>query len=315
MKSRIDFSIIPNDNQRMDWLNYHHLFYFWMVAREGSITAACNRLFLSPPTVSAQIRELEDALGEKLFTRSGRGLVLTEAGRVAYRYADEIFSLGREFVDVIKGRPGGTSIQVSIGINDVLPKPIVYRLIEPVFRLAGPVRVECIQGTPAQLLPPLAVHELDLVLSDAPVSPEIRVRAYSHLLGESSITLFAAPRLARRLRKGFPKSLNGAPALLSAPGSALRIAMERWFEAVRVRPRIVAHFEDIALLSVCGRHGHGFFAGYSVIEDEIVRDYRVEAIGTIQKYQGQFYAISVERQLKHPAVVAITEAARARLFA
>ena len=299
----------------MDWLNYHHLFYFWMVAREGSITAACNRLFLSPPTVSAQIRELEDALGEKLFTRSGRGLVLTEAGRVAYRYADEIFSLGREFVDAIKGRPTGTSIQVSIGVNDILPKSIAYRLIEPVFRLPGPVRVECIQGTAAQLLPPLAVHELDLVLSDAPVSPEIRVRAYSHLLGESSITLFAAPKLARRLRKGFPKSLDGAPVLLSAPGSALRVAMERWFETVRVRPRVVAHFEDIALLSVCGQHGHGFFAGYSVIEDEIVRDYRVEAIGKMQKYQGQLYAISVERRLKHPAVVAITQAARARLFA
>lgn len=312
---RIDFSIIPNYHDLMDWLNYHHLFYFWIVAREGSITAACRRLFLSPPTVSAQIRELEEALGEKLFTRSGRGLLLTEAGRLAHRYADEIFSLGREFVDAIKGRPAGMSIQVSIGVNDVLPKPIVYRLIEPVFRLPGPVRVECIQGTPAQLLPPLSVHELDLVLSDAPVSPEIRVRAYNHPLGESAITLFAAPRLARRLRKGFPKSLDGAPALLSAPGSALRVAMEKWFDTVRVRPKIVAHFEDIALLTVCGQHGHGFFAGYSVIEKEIVRDYRVEAIGRVSKYQGQFYAISVERQLKHPAVVAITEAARSRLFA
>lgn len=299
----------------MDWLNYHHLFYFWMVAREGSITAACRRLFLSPPTVSAQIRELEQALGEKLFTRSGRGLMLTETGRVAYRYADEIFSLGREFVDAVKGRPASTSIQVSIGINDILPKPVAYRLIEPVFRLPGPVRVECVQGTPAQLLPPLSVHELDLVLSDAPVSPDIRVRAYNHLLGESSITLFAAPRLARRLRKGFPKSLDGAPVLLSAPGSALRVAMEKWFDAVHVRPRIVAHFEDVALLSVCGEHGHGFFAGYSVIKDEIVHDYRVEIIGTMQKYKGQLYAISVERQLKHPAVVAITEAARAHLFA
>lgn len=298
----------------MNWLNYHHLFYFWTVAREGSITAACQRLLLSPPTISAQIRELEEALGEKLFTRSGRGLTLTETGRLAYRYADEIFSLGREFVDAIRGKATGSSIQVSVGINDVLPKTIAYRLIEPVFGLPGPVRVECVQGTPAQLLPPLAVHELDLVLSDAPVSPEIRVRAYSHMLGESSITLFAAARLARRLRKGFPKSLDEAPVLLPAPGSALRIAMEKWFESIRVRPRIVAHFEDIALLSICGQYGHGFFAGYSVIESEIGRAYQVEPIGKMPKYRAQFYAISIERQLKHPAVLAVMEAARARLF-
>jgi LysR family transcriptional activator of nhaA len=164
------------------------------------------------------------------------------------------------------------------------------------------------------LLPPLAVHELDLVLSDAPVSPEIRVRAYSHMLGESSITLFAAAKLARRLRNGFPKSLDEAPVLLPAPGSALRIAMEKWFESIRVRPRIVAHFEDIALLSICGQYGHGFFAGYSVIESEIGRAYQVEPIGKMPKYRAQFYAISVERQLKNPAVVAVMEAARAGLF-
>ncbi len=298
----------------MDWLNYHHLFYFWTVAREGSITAACRRLLLSPPTVSAQIRELEEALGEKLFTRSGRGLTLTETGRLAFRYADEIFSLGREFVDAIQGRVAGASIQVNVGINDVLPKTIAYRLIEPVFTLPGPVRILCIQGTPAQLLPPLAVHELDLVLSDAPVSPEIRVRASSHLLGESAITLFAAPRLARQLRRGFPRSLDGAPALLPAPGGAMRITMEKWFESIRVRPRVVAHFEDVALLSLCGRHGHGFFAGYSVIEDELARDYQVEPIGKVPKYRARFYAISLERQLKHPAVVAVMQAARTRLF-
>ncbi|HOB73708.1 MAG TPA: LysR family transcriptional regulator [Phycisphaerae bacterium] len=298
----------------MDWLNYHHLFYFWTVAREGSITAACNRLLLSPPTISAQIRELEEALGEKLFSRSGRGLVLTESGRLAYRYADEIFSLGREFVDAIKGRATGASIQINIGVNDVLPKTIVYRLIEPVFHLPGPVRIECVQGTPAQLLPALAVHDLDLVLSDAPVNPQIRVRAYSHLLGESAITLFAAPRLAARLRKNFPQSLDGAPALLPAPGSALRIAIDKWFESIRVRPQIVAQFEDVALLSVCARNGRGFFAGHTAIEKEIIRDYRVQRIGDMQKYRAQFYAISVERRLRHPALVAITDAARTRLF-
>lgn len=298
----------------MDWLNYHHLFYFWMVAREGSITAACNRLLLAPPTISAQIRELEEALGEKLFNRAGRGLTLTDAGRVAYRYADEIFSLGREFVHAVKGRAVTASLQISIGINDVLPKTVAYRLIEPVFDLPGGVRVECIQGTPAQLLPPLAVHELDVVLSDAPASPQIRVRAYSHLLGDSAVTLFAAPRLAQRLRKGFPRSLDGAPALLPAAGSALRLAMDKWFESIHVRPKIVAQFEDVALLSVCGRHGRGFFAGHSVIEQEIIDEYRVQPIGTMQKYRAQFYAISVEQRPRHPALIAITEAARNRLF-
>jgi LysR family transcriptional activator of nhaA len=298
----------------MDWLNYHHLFYFWTVAREGSIAAASRRLLLSPPTISAQIRELEEALGEKLFIRAGRGLTLTDTGQVAYRYASEIFSLGREFVDAIKGRSVGSAIKISIGINDVVPKEVAYRLIEPVFQLPEPVRVECIQGTPAQLLPPLAVHELDLVLSDAPASPEIRVRAYSHLLGESPIRIYAAAGLAKKLRRGFPRSLDKAPALLPAQGSALRIVLEKWFESIRVRPTIVGEFEDIALLSICGEKGRGFFAGYGVMDEQLRRALHREAIGTVEGYQGRFYAISVERQIRNPAVLAIMDAARKEIF-
>jgi LysR family transcriptional regulator, transcriptional activator of nhaA len=269
---------------------------------------------LSPPTMSAQIQDLERSLGEKLFNRAGRRLVLTESGRVAYRYADEIFSLGREFVDVLQGRAQSTSLEVSVGVNDVLPKPVVYRLIEPVFRMTEPVRVRCVQGTSVQLLPPLAVHELDLVLSDAPPSPDIRVRVFSHLLGECRISLFASPALARKLRKDFPKSLDGAPVLLPATGSALRIALERWFEGQGIRPRLAAHFEDIALLSTCGQHGHGFFAAHSVVDDEMVRVHGVEKIGEMPDYRAQFYAISIERRLTHPAVVAITKTARTVLF-
>lgn len=298
----------------MDWLNYHHLFYFWRVARAGSITGACKELLLSPSTISAQMQELENALGEKLFDRTGRKLTLTEAGRVAYRYADEIFSLGREFVDVLQGKSESTSLEVSIGINDVLPKLIAYRLIEPVLRLPDPVRIRCIQGTPAQLLPPLAVHDLDVVISDAPPPPEIRVRAFSHLLGECPVCLFAVPKLARVLRKGFPKSLDGASALLPAPGSALRISLEKWFEQIKVRPQIIAHFEDIALLSACGQHGWGFFAGHSVIEKDIARVYGVQKIGEVAKCQAAFYAISVERRITHPAVAAITQTARQTVF-
>jgi LysR family transcriptional activator of nhaA len=298
----------------MDWLNYHHLYYFWRVARAGTISAACRELLLTPPTISAQLQELERALGEPLFSRVGRKLSLTEAGRVAYGYADEIFSLGREFIDVMKGKAANTAVEVGIGVNDVLPKPIVYRLIEPIFQIPEPVRLKCVQGTPMQLLPPLSVHELDVVLSDAPPGPDIRVRAFSHLLGECGIGLFASPKLARKLRKGFPRSLDGAPALMPVTGSALRIALDTWFESIHVRPRLVGHFEDIALLSTCGQHGLGFFAGYSAVEKDMIRVYGVEKIGELENYQGQFYAISVERRLTHPAVVAITKSARSTLF-
>lgn len=188
----------------MDWLNYHHLFYFWTVAREGSITAACKRLLLSPPTISAQIRELERTLGEKLFERTGRKLVLTETGRVVFRYADEIFSLGREMVTAVKGRAVKGSIQINIGVNDVLPKLVVYRILEPILKLPEQVRSFCVEGTPTQLLPPLAVHDIDVVLSDAPADPRIKIRGFSHLLGECGVKLFAAPKLARKLRKRFP---------------------------------------------------------------------------------------------------------------
>jgi LysR family transcriptional regulator, transcriptional activator of nhaA len=298
----------------MDWLNYHHLFYFWTTAREGSITAACKRLLLAPATVSAQIRELEGALGEQLFIRTGRRLLLTETGRRVFRYADEIFSLGREMVDVIKGRSQEGSVQVNIGVNDVLPKPVVYQILKPILDLPETTQISCVEGTPLQLLPPLASLELDVVLSDAPADPRVRIRAFSHLLGESGVTIFAARGLARKWRKRFPRSLDGAPALLPAPGSALRIALDKWFELVDIRPKIVGEFEDIALLSVFGQQGAGFFAGYDVSIPEITRAREVEPLGKIADHQEQFYAITVERRIKHPAVAAITESARASLF-
>lgn len=298
----------------MDWLNYHHLFYFWTVAREGSIAAAGAKLLLSPATISAQVRELEAALGQKLFQRSGRGLRLTEAGQVANRYASEIFSLGRDFVDAMQGRPSPRGLRVRIGINDVIPKLIAYRLIEPLFRLKDLASIECVQGTPEQLLPPLAVHELDLVLSDAPALSDVRVRAYGHLLGKSPIRIYAAPSLARRLRNGFPGSLTDAPALLPAPGSALRKTMEAWFDEAHVKPSIIGEFEDVTLLGICGEQGHGFFPGYAVIEKEICRTFGVKPIGTVGRHVGRFYAITVECKIRSSAAAAITDAARADLF-
>ncbi len=299
----------------MDWLNYHHLFYFWTVVREGSIAAACRKLLLSPATISAQLRELEDALGEKLFKRVGRSLAPTEFGRLAARYADEIFGLGQEFLDVAKGRTLETSLRFRLGVDDVLPKLVVARVLEAAFRLPQAVRLVCVEGTQTQLLPQLAVHDLDLVLSDAPADPSIKVRTFSHLLGASGITVCAAPALARRLGKGFPASLDGAPALLPTVNTSLRRALDEWFESVGVRPRIVAEFEDLALLNACGHRGTGFFAVPDVVADEITAGDGIRAIGRLTKARERLYAISVERRVKHPAAVALAENAAAVLHA
>jgi LysR family transcriptional regulator, transcriptional activator of nhaA len=296
-------------------LNYHHLLYFWHVVKEGTIAAACEQLHVTQSTVSTQIRDFERSLGEKLFRRSGRNLVPTETGRLVYRYANEIFSLGGELVEAVKGGPVSRSLRFNIGAQDTLPKLIVYRLLEPVFRLGETVHVVCFEGTPAQLLPRLSVHEIDLVLSDAPISPHIRVRAFSHLLGECGIAFFAAPKLARRLRRGFPESLDGASALLPAESAAMRGTLQKWFDSTGVRPRVTAEFEDIELMMAFGRHGRGFFPAHDAIAKEIVDDHHVEIVGAIRERSERFYAISVERRIKHPAVVALTEAARDTLFA
>jgi LysR family transcriptional activator of nhaA len=293
----------------MDWLNYHHLLYFWTVAKEGSISKASQELRLAQPTISGQIRALEESLGEKLFRRQGRGLVLTDVGRVVYRYAEEIFSLGREMQDALKDRPTGRPLRLQVGIADAVPKLIAYRLIQPALRTGEKVQLVCIEGKPERLLPMLAVHGLDLVISDAPVGP-VKVRAFSHLLGESETCIFAAPKLAKSLKGKFPESLNGAPFLMPAEGSATRRALEQWLNSREIRPVVLGEFDDSALLNVFGQSGHGVFAAPSAIEDEITRQYSVIRIGRIESLRESFYAISVERKLKHPAVLAISQAAR-----
>lgn len=299
----------------MEWLNYHHLRYFWAVAREGGVTRASRALNISQPTVSAQLRELEEALGEKLFDREGRRLVLTEAGQLVYRYADEIFGLGRELLDTLKGRPTGRPLRLSVGIADVVPKLVAHRLLEPALRLPEPLRIVCHEDKTERLMTELAGHGLDLVIADGPVGPALRVKAFNHFLGESGVAFFGVSALARRLARGFPRSLDGAPMLLPTPITSLRRSLDQQFEALGVRPQVRGEFQDSALMAAFGMAGHGAFPAPVAIADEVRRQFRVERIGVLDGVRERFYAISVERRLKHPAVVAISDAARQQLFA
>ncbi len=298
----------------MDWLNYHHLCYFWVVAREGSIARACEQLHLTQPTISSQLRKLEKSIGEKLFKRVGRNLVLTETGQLVLRYADEIFSLGQELTDVLQGRPTGTPLRFLVGVADVLPKLICYRLLEPALHLPEPVQMMCDEGNLDQLLTELTEHRLDIVLSDSPVSPTVSRRAYSHLLGECGATVFGTTKLAQKLRPKFPESLHGMPFLLPGENTALRRSLDHWFDSQGIKPRITGEFSDSALLKAFGQAGVGSFVAPSAIAEEVRRQYRVLPIGELPEIRERFYAISVERKLKHPAVVAISKTARGQLF-
>ena len=297
----------------MESLNYHHLRYFWAAAREGSVTRASEKLHISQPAVSAQIRDLEQALGEKLFTRSGRSIALTEAGRLVYRYAEDIFGLGAELLETLKGRPTGRPARLRVGIANAIPKLIAHRLLAPAFALPEPVRVQCLEDSPERLLAELAIHGLDVVLADAPAGPTVKVKAYSHLLGECGVSVLGVERLTKARRRRFPRSLDGAPFLLPTPDAALRRLLDQWFEAQGIRPDIVGEFDDSALLKVFGQSGAGLFAVPSAIDAEVRRQYGVRLVGRVEVLQ-RFYAITVERKLKHPAVVAISEAARREIF-
>ncbi len=298
----------------MNWLNYHHLLYFWTVAREGTIARASVKLRLAQPTISGQIRQLEGAVGEKLFVRRGRHLVLTDTGRLVYKYADEIFSVGRELLDAVNGRAPGRPLRLLVGVADVLPKPVVRLLLEPALHLGQPVRLVCREDRPVEeFVAELALFKLDVVLADAPAGPGA-VRAFNHLLGECGTSFFASRRLAARRRKDFPRSLDGAPLLLPGEGSNLRRALDHWFEAEGIHPAVAGEFDDPALMNVFGEDGVGIFAAPTILENELSRRHHVEVVGRNDGLRQRFYAISVERKLKHPAVLAIRESARRDLF-
>lgn len=303
-----------DEGEKVNNLNYHHLRLFWAVAREGNLTRASRGLSLTPQTVSVQIRDLETELGEKLFRREGRRMVLTDMGSVAFRFADEIFTVGQELLETLRGQPSERPLRLVVGVASVLPKLIVHRLIDPTFHLTRAVRILCKEGPPDKLVADLAVHHVDVVLCDAPLPPRGSVRAYNHHLGCCGVTFMGARALADRLHDGFPASLDRAPVLLPTGDAVVRGELDRWFNAQDVHPVVVAEFEDSALLKTFGQEGVGFFAVPTVIEREVAQQYNVHAVGRTQDIEESFYAISMERRVRHPGVAAICEAARAELF-
>ncbi|MGD9170341.1 MAG: transcriptional activator NhaR [Candidatus Thiodiazotropha sp.] len=295
-------------------LNLKHLRYFWAVASHGTIVQAAEALFITPQTISGQLRELESQIGSELFRKEGRRLVLTETGRLVFSYADEMFRLGIELQDVLSGRTQGTAITLKVGVAMVVPKLLAYRVLEPVLQMQEPVKLICHEAPLVDLLADLSVHKLDMVLADSPINPALNIRAYNHALGESGITFFAAPKLARRLRTDFPQSLDGANMLMPGSGSSLRRNLEIWFQRHQIEPVVVAEFEDRALMKTFGERGSGVFTSPAAVEQDVIDKYSVKVVGRSDEISESFYVISPERHIKHPAINTITQAAKSELF-
>ena len=298
----------------MRHINYNHLQYFWAVAREGSIVAAAKLLHVTPQTISGQLKLLDESIGDSLFSRVGRRLVLTEQGHVVFRYADEIFSIGAELGSVLQGAGGADATILNIGVVSSMPKLIVERIIAPIFSAERPARIRCVDGSLEHLLAEVAIHRIDLVLSDQPLPRGLNLKAYNHHLGDSGLTFFAASGLAAGLRSKFPENLDRSPALLPSQNSALRRRIEAWFERENISPLITGEFDDSAMMKAFGEAGIGIFPAPTVIENEICRMYHSEVVGRTKDITEQFYAISPERRLRHPMVVHITESARTDVF-
>ncbi len=295
-------------------LNYSHLHYFWAVATEGSIVKAADVLHITPQTISGQLKLLEESVGQPLFNRVGRRLVLTETGHTVFNYADEIFTIGSELANVVRGKTSSGPLVFDIGVVNSMPKLVAERIVAPAFEIEDRLKIRCREAPLESLLGDLATHRLDLVLSDQPMPTGLNLRAYNHRLGESTMSFFVSKREARRYKSRFPDSLNDAPMLLPAANSALRRQLDDWFEINEVVPNVVGEFDDSALMKAFGEAGVGIFASPSAIEKEICTMYHTSVIGRSDSIKEQFYAISPERRLKHPAVIQITNAARNRLF-
>ena len=298
----------------MRHLNYSHLQYFWAVAREGSITKASEVLHLTPQTISGQLKLLEESVGEELFTRVGRGLVLTEAGHLVFQYADEIFSLGAELSSRLKNGSSGIPAHLRVGIVNSIPKLIAMRILQPALNEETSVKLVCVEGEFEDLLGKLAVHQLDMIISDHGISAGLNVKAFTHLIGQSGTTIFAKRNIARRYENKFPESLNNAPLLLPTANNPMRRALEEWMDNLEISPNCIAEFDDSALMKAFGEEGLGLFPSPSAIAEEIQLMYGAKAIGDVPEVIENYYAISPERRLKHPIVLKIIEDARDNLF-
>ena len=295
-------------------LNYKHLRYFWAVARTGSVARAAAELHVTPQSISGQLAELEQALGVELLRRAGRGVELTDVGRRIAGYADDIFALGDELLAAARDQAAQKAVALRIGVADSVPKAVTYRVVEPALRLPDPVRLVCREGALAHLLADLAIHRLDLVIADRPMPADVNVRGYNHVIGASDLSVFAAPALAGTLRGAFPALLDGAPLLLPGEGSAIRPRLMAWFDAERLRPRIVGEFDDGALMKAFGQAGAGAFAAPTAAAADIAAQHGVRAIGRIDGVAEKFYAITTERRMRDPATRAVFEAAQRRVF-
>ena len=291
----------------MDWLNYHHLLNFWLVAREGTVQRASEMLHVTPASVSVQVRQLERSLGVRLFKKQGRGLVLTEMGEQVAAYASEIFSTGRELMEMVKGRPVGRPLELRVGIREVMPKLVAFQLLQPALELSQPIRLVCQEGDMGELIADLAIHKLDVVLTDTALDSLYRVQAHSHRLGTSNVVIVGVKELAEKYRRGFPSSLEGAPMLLPTDVSVLRRHLDRWFSDLGLTPVVRGEFADSAMIKIAGRSGLGLFAVPSVIEEEVKRIYGLYRVGVAAGIEEHFYAVSVDRKIKHPGVLAIRQ--------
>jgi LysR family transcriptional activator of nhaA len=298
----------------MEWLNYHHLFYFWNVAKEGTVSAAAEKLHLARTTVTSQVRELENAVGNKLFEKRGRYLELTEFGQNVFQYAEEIFAIGRELTDFISTGQQGTLQKFVVGMPDVVPKLVAFELLKPALQQPDQLQIVCHEGKFEQLLADLALHRLDLVISDAPAPPTLDVRVYNHKLGACGLSFLAVPKLAQKHRRRFPQSLHAAPVCLPTDHTAVRRSLNMWLDDHDIHPRIVAEFEDSALLKVFGQSGLGIVPVPTAIEKEVKTQYGMQLVGRLEDVVDRFYAISVEKRVHHPAVLAIVNQARSKMF-
>jgi LysR family transcriptional activator of nhaA len=299
----------------MDWLNYHHLRYFWTVAKEGSLRAAADKLRVSQPSICAQINSLEAALGHELFRKEGRSLALTETGHMVMGYAEEIFSLGQELTSAIKQTPTLRVWKLNVGMSDAFPKSLAHKVLGPLLAQKPPVVVTCREGKNDELLAQLAVHRLDIVLMDEPAPTTLKFKAFNHPLASSGMTFCANKKLAATLKGPFPKCLNGAPALLPAQTSNVRRVLDKWFESVHVKPDVIGEFEDPALTKVIATGGYGFIVLPSVTEHAVVKRYDYAVLGRTTKCKEQFFAVTAQRRMEHPAVMALVQQARAGTFA